>query len=153
LVAPLLSIRGIHAGYGNSEILHDVGLDIREGEVVALLGRNGVGKTTTLRAIMGTVKPRSGRVEFDGRNITRLSADRINQLGIAIVPEGRRIFPNLTVFENLILTTRHGGWDIEEIYDLFPRLRTHRDARGENLSGGERQMLAIARALMTPTGF
>jgi len=147
---PLLVLQAVHAGYNGSEILHDVSLDVRRGEVVALLGRNGVGKTTTLRAIMGALKPRSGRVQFAGRDITRLSPDRINRLGIAIVPEGRRIFPNLTVIENLMLAAREGGWAIEEIYDLFPRLRTHRDVRGENLSGGERQMVAIARALMAP---
>jgi ABC-type branched-subunit amino acid transport system ATPase component/ABC-type branched-subunit amino acid transport system permease subunit len=147
---PLLVLQAVHAGYDGSEILHDVALDVRPGEVVALLGRNGVGKTTTLRAIMGVLKPRSGRVQFAGRDITRLTPDRINRLGIAMVPEGRRIFPNLTVIENLMLAAREGGWKIEEIYDLFPRLRSHRDVRGENLSGGERQMVAIARALMAP---
>jgi ABC-type branched-subunit amino acid transport system ATPase component/ABC-type branched-subunit amino acid transport system permease subunit len=147
---PLLVLQAVHAGYDGSEILHDVSLDVRRGEVVALLGRNGVGKTTTLRTIMGALKPRSGRVQFAGRDITRLSPDRINRLGIAMVPEGRRIFPNLTVIENLMLAAREGGWAINEIYDLFPRLRTHRDIRGENLSGGERQMVAIARALMAP---
>ena len=147
---PLLVLQAVHAGYNGSEILHDIALDVRPGEVVALLGRNGVGKTTTLRAIMGVLKPRSGRVQFAGRDITRLTPDRINRLGIAMVPEGRRIFPNLTVIENLMLAAREGGWKIEEIYDLFPRLRSHRDVRGENLSGGERQMVAIARALMAP---
>jgi len=147
---PLLALKALHAGYGTSEILHDVELDVRPGEVVALLGRNGVGKTTTLRAIMGALKPRSGSVHFAGQNITRLPPDRINRLGIALVPEGRRIFPNLTVMENLMLAAREGGWAIEEIYELFPRLRTHRHSRGENLSGGERQMLAIARALTAP---
>jgi branched-chain amino acid transport system ATP-binding protein len=146
----LLTLEAIHAGYGSSEILHDVALDVREGEVVALLGRDGVGKTTTLRAVMGALKPRSGRVQFAGRDITRLPPDRINRLGVAMVPEGRRIFPNLSVIENLTLAGREGGWAIEEIYEVFPRLRTHRDVRGENLSGGERQMLAIARALMAP---
>jgi ABC-type branched-subunit amino acid transport system ATPase component len=118
--------------------------------VVALLGRNGVGKTTTLRTIAGALRSRHGRSVFDGVNITHLSPDRINRLGIAMVPEGRRIFPNLTVSENLVLAARDGGWAIADVYDLFPRLRTHKDARGENLSGGERQMLAIARALMAP---
>jgi branched-chain amino acid transport system ATP-binding protein len=147
---PLLVLEAVHAGYGGSEILHDVGLDVRPGEVVALLGRNGVGKTTTLRVIMGALKARSGRVRFDGAEIGRMSPDRINRRGIAMVPEGRRIFPNLTVVENLMLAQREGGWPLEEIYQLFPRLRSHRDSRGENLSGGERQMLAIARALMAP---
>jgi branched-chain amino acid transport system ATP-binding protein len=146
----LLRLEGIYAGYGKSEILHDLTLEVRPGEVVALLGRNGVGKTTTLRTIAGALRPRSGRSLFNGVNITHLSPDRINRLGIAMVPEGRRIFPNLTVSENLILAMRPGGWAIENVYELFPRLRTHKDARGENLSGGERQMLAIARALMAP---
>jgi branched-chain amino acid transport system ATP-binding protein len=147
---PLLALHAVHAGYEGSEILHDMRLDVRPGEVVALLGRNGVGKTTTLRVIMGALKPRSGLVHFAGIDIRRLAPDRINRLGIAMVPEGRRIFPNLTVLENLMLAAREGGWSIDEIYELFPRLRTHRDSRGENLSGGERQMLAIARALMAP---
>jgi branched-chain amino acid transport system ATP-binding protein len=146
----LLKLEGIDAGYGKSEILHDLTLEVRPGEVVALLGRNGVGKTTTLRTIAGALRPRHGRSVFDGVNITHLSPDRINRLGIAMVPEGRRIFPNLTVSENLVLAARDGGWAIADVYDLFPRLRTHKDARGENLSGGERQMLAIARALMAP---
>jgi ABC-type branched-subunit amino acid transport system ATPase component len=147
---PLLTLDAVHAGYGGSEILHDVTLDIRPGEVVALLGRNGVGKTTTLRVIMGALRPRGGQVKFDGVEIGRMSPDRINRLGIAMVPEGRRIFPNLTVVENLMLAEREGGWPLDEIYQLFPRLRSRRDNRGENLSGGERQMLAIARALMAP---
>jgi branched-chain amino acid transport system ATP-binding protein len=146
----LLKLERVYAGYGKSEILHDLTLEVRPGEVVALLGRNGVGKTTTLRTIAGALRPRSGRSLFNGVNITHLSPDRINRLGIAMVPEGRRIFPNLTVSENLILAVRPGGWAIKDVYDLFPRLRTHKDARGENLSGGERQMLAIARALMAP---
>ncbi|HVX77740.1 MAG TPA: ABC transporter ATP-binding protein, partial [Bradyrhizobium sp.] len=133
-----------------SQILHDVNLEVREGEVVALLGRNGVGKTTTLQTIMGLLKPTKGTITFAGHNITSLPPDRINKQGIAIVPEGRRIFPNLTVVENLTLAQRDGGWPLEEIYRLFPKLRARQDARGENLSGGERQMLAIGRALCAP---
>ncbi len=147
---PLLTLSGVDAGYNASRILHDVNLDVGEGEVVALLGRNGVGKTTTLQTIMGLLKPTRGTITFDGHNVTSLSPDRINRHGIAIVPEGRRIFPNLTVAENLALAQREGGWPLEDIYQLFPKLRTRQDARGENLSGGERQMLAIGRALCAP---
>jgi ABC-type branched-subunit amino acid transport system ATPase component/ABC-type branched-subunit amino acid transport system permease subunit len=147
---PLLTLSGIDAGYNASRVLHDIDLDVREGEVVALLGRNGVGKTTTLQTIMGLLKPTKGTITFDGHNVTSLSPDRINRHGIAIVPEGRRIFPNLTVAENLALAQREGGWPLEDIFQLFPKLRTRQDARGENLSGGERQMLAIGRALCAP---
>jgi len=147
---PLLTLSGVDAGYNASRILHDIDLEVCEGEVVALLGRNGVGKTTTLQTIMGLLKPTKGTITFDGRNVTSLSPDRINRHGIAIVPEGRRIFPNLTVAENLALAQREGGWPLEDIYQLFPKLRTRQEARGENLSGGERQMLAIGRALCAP---
>ncbi len=147
---PLLALSGIDAGYDASRILHDISLEVREGEAVALLGRNGVGKTTTLQTIMGMLKPTRGTITFDGHNITSLSPDRINRYGIAIVPEGRRIFPNLTVAENLALGQREGGWQVDDIYRLFPKLRLRQDARGENLSGGERQMLAIGRALCAP---
>jgi branched-chain amino acid transport system ATP-binding protein len=147
---PLLKLSSVDAGYNASRILHDVDLEVREGEVVALLGRNGVGKTTTLQTIMGLLKPTRGTITFDGHNITSLSPDRINRHGIAIVPEGRRIFPNLTVTDNLALAQREGGWPLDDIYQLFPKLRTRQDARGENLSGGERQMLAIGRALCAP---
>jgi branched-chain amino acid transport system ATP-binding protein len=147
---PLLTLSGVDAGYSASQVLHDINLEVREGEVVALLGRNGVGKTTTLQTIMGLLNPTKGTITFAGANITSLSPDKINKHGIAIVPEGRRIFPNLTVVENLTLAQREGGWPLEEIYKLFPKLRTRQDARGENLSGGERQMLAIGRALCAP---
>jgi ABC-type branched-subunit amino acid transport system ATPase component/ABC-type branched-subunit amino acid transport system permease subunit len=147
---PLLTLKGVDAGYNASNILQDIDLEVREGEVVALLGRNGVGKTTTLATIMGVLKPTKGAITFADSNITSLSPDRVNRHGIAIVPEGRRIFPNLTVAENLTLAQRDGGWPLEEIYRLFPKLKTRQDARGENLSGGERQMLAIGRALCAP---
>ncbi|WP_298255816.1 ATP-binding cassette domain-containing protein [Bradyrhizobium sp.] len=146
----LLTLKGIGAGYNTSDILQNVDLEVREGEVVALLGRNGVGKTTTLMTIMGLLKPSRGTMTFAGHDIASLSPDQVNKRGIAIVPEGRRIFPNLTVDENLTLAQRDGGWPMEEIYGLFPKLKTRRDARGENLSGGERQMLAIGRALCAP---
>jgi ABC-type branched-subunit amino acid transport system ATPase component len=149
--APLLTLEHVTAGYGASIVLHDVDLRVGDGEVVALLGRNGVGKTTMLRTIMGTLKPVSGRVVFRDTDVTRANPDRINRLGISIVPEGRRIFPNLSVQENLQLAQRPGGWSLDEAYDLFPMLLARAAARGENLSGGERQMLAIARAMMAPT--
>jgi ABC-type branched-subunit amino acid transport system ATPase component len=145
---PLLALKDIDAGYDASSILRSVDLEVRVGEVVALLGRNGAGKTTTLRTMMGVLKPTRGTITFAGQEITSLSPDRVNRSGIAIVPEGRRIFPNLTVVENLMLGQRDGGWPLDEIYQLFPKLRMRQDARGENLSGGERQMLAIGRALL-----
>jgi branched-chain amino acid transport system ATP-binding protein len=148
--ASLLTLRGISAGYDSSSVLHEIDLEIGAGEVVALLGRNGVGKTTTLRTIMGTLTARRGTIIFDGQDITRFTTHRINQSGIAIAPEGRRIFPNLSVIENLSLGQREGGWSIEEIYELFPKLRMRQNAKGENLSGGERQMLAIGRVLAAP---
>jgi ABC-type branched-subunit amino acid transport system ATPase component len=147
---PLLTLAGVDAGYSTSRILHGIDLEVRQGEVVALLGRNGVGKTTTLHTIMGLLKPTKGTITFDGKNITSLSPDRVNRHGIAVVPEGRRIFPNLSVAENLALAQRDGGWALDDIYRLFPKLRSRQDARGENLSGGERQMLAIGRALCAP---
>jgi branched-chain amino acid transport system ATP-binding protein len=149
--APLLALKAVTAGYGASLILHDVDLRVDDGEVVALLGRNGVGKTTTLRTMMGVLKPARGRLVFRDADITRSSPDRINRRGMSIVPEGRRIFPNLSVLENLQIAQRPGGWSVDEVYDLFPKLAARAHARGENLSGGERQMLAIARAMMAPT--
>jgi ABC-type branched-subunit amino acid transport system ATPase component/ABC-type branched-subunit amino acid transport system permease subunit len=148
---PILRLAGVNAGYAGSLILHDVSLEVREGEIVALLGRNGVGKTTTLRTIMGALRPTSGAIEFRGTSIARSTPDRVNRLGISIVPEGRRIFPNLTVLDNLLLAQRPNGATLEEVWELFPRLRRLGAARGETLSGGERQMLAIGRALMAPT--
>jgi ABC-type branched-subunit amino acid transport system ATPase component len=148
--APLLTMRGIGAGYNASDVLQNIDLEVREGEVVALLGRNGVGKSTTLMTIMGMLSPSRGSIDFAGKNIASLPPDQVNKCGIAIVPEGRRIFPNLSVLENLALAQREGGWPLEEIYRLFPKLKARQDARGENLSGGERQMLAIGRALCAP---
>ena len=126
-------------------------LEVREGEIVALLDRNCVGKTTTLRTIMGALRPASGSIAFRGAGLARATPDRVNRLGISIVPEGRRIFPNLTVLDNLLLAARPGGARLDEVVELFPRLRQLAAARGETLSGGERQMLAIGRALMAPT--
>jgi ABC-type branched-subunit amino acid transport system ATPase component/ABC-type branched-subunit amino acid transport system permease subunit len=151
VAGPILRLAEVNAGYDGSRILHDVSLEVREGEIVALLGRNGVGKTTTLRTIVGALRPASGAIEFRGTAIERSTPDRVNRLGISIVPEGRRIFPNLTVLDNLLLAQRTGGAGLEEVWELFPRLRQLGAARGETLSGGERQMLAIGRALMAPT--
>jgi branched-chain amino acid transport system ATP-binding protein len=147
----LLKLKGVVAGYEGSSVLRDVNLEVAEGQIVALLGRNGVGKTTTLRTIIGNLKPMAGAIEFCGQQIGGRPPYRINRLGISIVPEGRRIFPNLTVRNNLQLAQRSGGRSVEEAFALFPRLRTLQYSKGETLSGGELQMLAIARALMAPT--
>ncbi|WP_315780082.1 MULTISPECIES: branched-chain amino acid ABC transporter ATP-binding protein/permease [unclassified Bradyrhizobium] len=148
---PLLKVEGVRAGYGGGTVLDGLDLTVRPGEVVALLGRNGVGKTTALRAVTGTVPPSGGRILFDGTELNRLRPDEINRLGISLVPEGRRLFPNLTVQENLKLATRSGGASLDEVFELFPKLRILQKSRAENLSGGERQMVAIARALMVPS--
>ena len=149
----MLVVEGLDAGYGEAQILFGVDLAIGEGEVVTLLGRNGMGKTTTIRAIMGLIPPKAGRVSVAGRDLTGAPAFRIAQAGIGLVPEGRMIFPTLSVEENLIATaaSRFGKarWDIERIYAFFPRLKERRANRGNQLSGGEQQMLAIGRALMT----
>ncbi|MBU6497119.1 MAG: ATP-binding cassette domain-containing protein [Rhodospirillales bacterium] len=147
----LLRISGLSVGYGGGTVLSEVDFIVREGEAVALLGRNGVGKTTTLRAISGTLRPQAGKVSFAGRDITHLPTYEINRAGISLVPEGRRLFPNLTVVENLRIAARAGGISIEEVFALFPRLQARQRARAENLSGGERQMVAIARALVVPS--
>ncbi|WP_029556509.1 ATP-binding cassette domain-containing protein [Xanthobacter sp. 91] len=147
----LLSFKDVCAGYGGGTVLEGLDLEVRESEVVALLGRNGVGKTTALRTMMGAIHAHEGRVTFAGEDITALRADRINRMGISIVPEGRRLFPNLTVQENLALAARAGGAGLDEVCDLFPKLRILMRNKAENLSGGERQMVAIARALMVPS--
>jgi branched-chain amino acid transport system ATP-binding protein len=148
---PLLELQSIRAGYSGSLILDNLSLTLNKGEVLAILGRNGVGKTTTLRTIMGVVPTSSGTIRLDGRDITALRPFEINRLGISMVPEGRRLFPNLTVAENLQLAARSGGATFEDIFELFPRLRERRNNKAESLSGGERQMVAIARALMVPS--
>jgi ABC-type branched-subunit amino acid transport system ATPase component/ABC-type branched-subunit amino acid transport system permease subunit len=149
--APLLRLEKVCAGYAGSRVLDELDLTVNEGEVVALLGRNGVGKTTTLRAIMGTIPVSSGRILLGGQPISTRRPHVINRLGISIVPEGRRLFPNLTVQENLRIAARPGGAAMDEVYDLFPKLGPLRRAKGARLSGGERQMVAIARALMAPS--
>jgi branched-chain amino acid transport system ATP-binding protein len=149
----MLVVEGLNAGYGEAQILFGIDLAIAQGEVVTLLGRNGMGKTTTIRAIMGLIPARSGRISVSGRDLTGAAPFKIAQAGIGLVPEGRQIFPTLSVEENLIATaaSRFGKarWDIERIYAFFPRLRERRGNRGNQLSGGEQQMLAIGRALMT----
>ncbi len=147
----LLALEQVRAGYAGSLVLTDLDLVVHEGEAVALLGRNGVGKTTMLRAITGTVQKSAGRIVMDGADITHARPYEINRRGISIVPEGRRLFPNLTVMENLQIAARSGGASFDEIFGLFPKLRVLQRARAESLSGGERQMLAIARALTVPS--
>jgi branched-chain amino acid transport system ATP-binding protein len=144
-----LVAEGLHTFYGKSHILHGVSLDVAEGKITALLGRNGAGKTTTLRSLMGLTPPREGRVTIFGQNTTRWPPFRIAALGVGYVPEGRRIFANLSVDENLLVPLeRSGPWSVERIYELFPRLRERRSNRGRQLSGGEQEMLSIGRALL-----
>ncbi|MCY1126079.1 ABC transporter ATP-binding protein [Frigidibacter sp. RF13] len=144
----LLSLASVTASYGASQALFGVDLDISEGEVVALLGRNGMGKTTTVKAICRMI-PASGSMQFAGQDLTRLQSHRAARLGIGLVPEGRRCFRDLTVAENLICAARPGEWSQAQVEALFPRLAERRDQRAGTLSGGEQQMLAIGRALMT----
>ncbi|WP_074773359.1 branched-chain amino acid ABC transporter ATP-binding protein/permease [Paraburkholderia fungorum] len=146
----LLQLEKVSAGYDGGTVLEDIDLTVHSGEVVALLGRNGVGKTTLLRTITGTLPATAGRVDFNGNDISAMRADLINRLGISLVPEGRRLFSNLTVQDNLRIGARAGGAPLDEICELFPKLKVLMRSRAGNLSGGERQMVAIARALMVP---
>jgi branched-chain amino acid transport system ATP-binding protein len=145
----LLALENVHTYYGESHVLHGVSLRVAPGEAVALLGRNGAGKTTTIRSIVGFTPPRTGRVLFDGRSIERWPSHRIARGGLALVPQGRRIFSPLSVRENLLLGARAQGWTLERVFALFPRLRERELQSGGTLSGGEQQMLAIGRALLT----
>ena len=147
----MLEVKGLNAWYGESHILHGVDFEVREGEVVTLLGRNGAGKTTTLKAIMGMVPRRTGSVRFEGKELIGLPPHRIARLGIAFCPEERGIFASLNVEENLLLPpmVRPGGMSLSEIYQLFPNLQERRRSQGTKLSGGEQQMLAIGRILRT----
>jgi len=147
----LLEVRGLEAWYGESHVLHGVDLDVRQGEVVTLLGRNGAGKTTTLRAIMGLVGRRAGSIRFQGQELINARSDRIARAGIALCPEERGIFASLNVTENLMLppVVQPGGLDLNTIYSLFPNLKERASSQGTKLSGGEQQMLAIARILRT----
>src|SRR5690606_22791841 len=145
----LLEVSGAEAFYGASQALFGVDLSVGESEVVALMGRNGMGKTTTIRAICGLTPARAGTIAFSGEDVTRLKAHRIARRGIGLVPEGRRCFPNLTVSENLVAAARPGKWQMAEVIALFPRLGERLPQYASTLSGGEQQMLAIGRALMT----
>jgi len=145
----VLQVDSIHTYYGESHVLHGVSLRVAPGEAVALLGRNGAGKTTALRSIVGFTPPRAGRVVFEGQAIERWPAYRIARRGLALVPQGRRIFAPLSVRENLLLGARAEGWTLERVFELFPRLRERQAQLGGTLSGGEQQMLALARALLT----
>ena len=150
----LLEIEGIETCYGLSQVLFGLSLSIKSGEMVALMGRNGMGKTTTIRSIMGLTPARAGSIRFAGEDVRKLPSYRIAQLGIGLVPEGRQIFPNLTVRENLVAASgnRRGAkdpWTLEKIHALFPRLAERAHHMGVTLSGGEQQMLAVGRALMT----
>ena len=151
MAEPLLDLRDLNAWYGESHVLHGVDMSVGRGETVTLLGRNGVGKTTTLRAIMGIVRKRTGTIRFDGKDLLKLPLHRTAHAGIGFVPEERGIFSTLDVMENLMLppVVAEGGMSIEEIFTLFPNLKERRSSPGTKLSGGEQQMLAIARMLRT----
>ena len=143
-----LVLEGIDALYGDSHVLHCVSFSLAEGKVLALLGRNGAGKTTCMNTVIGWLRPRRGSVRLFGESIERLSPEAISRKGVGLVPQGRRVFPRLTVKENLIVAGRGTGWNLEKVFDLFPRLEERAEQHAGSLSGGEQQMLAIARALM-----
>ena len=145
----LLSLKGVESFYGASQALFGVDLSVADGEVVALMGRNGMGKTTTISSILGMVKPRGGSINFAGKEIAGQQPHRIAQQGLGLVPEGRRCFPNLTVEENLLVAARGSDWTLARVTELFPRLGERLGQYANTLSGGEQQMLAIGRALMT----
>ncbi|MCW3473507.1 ABC transporter ATP-binding protein [Limobrevibacterium gyesilva] len=145
----MLELRALQSGYGETQVLFDVSLSVAAGEVVALLGRNGMGKTTTIRAIMGLLPVRGGQLAVDGASVAGLKPFQIAQMGLGLVPEGRQVFPTLTVEENLVATARAGRWTLADVFALFPRLQERRRQLARLLSGGEQQMLAIGRALMT----
>ena len=145
----MLEVRRLETAYGRSQVLFGIDLEIQAGQVVSLLGRNGMGKTTTVHSIMGITRPKAGTVTFESRLLNTLPSYRIAQAGIGLVPEGRQVFPNLTVRENLVATARKGPWTMERVYRLFPHLELRKNNYGNQLSGGEQQMLAIGRALMT----
>jgi branched-chain amino acid transport system ATP-binding protein len=149
----MLEVVDIHTYYGESYVLHGISMGVEQGRVVALLGRNGMGKTTTIRSIIGFTPPRSGEVRFKGEEITHLKPYQIAQMGIGLIPQGRNIFPSLSVRENLTMAARKrgndGGWTLDKVYERFPILGERSRLKGDLLSGGEQQMLAIGRALMT----
>jgi len=150
----MLNVEGLETTYGVSQVLFGVSFTVEAGQVVTLLGRNGMGKTTTVLSVMGVLRPRAGSIAFTGKPLHGLPSFRIAQAGLGLVPEGRQIFPNLTVHENLVATAANRGgaarpWTLERVFDLFPGLAARRHNYGNQLSGGEQQMLAIGRALMT----
>ncbi|MEM7302640.1 MAG: ABC transporter ATP-binding protein [Pseudomonadota bacterium] len=150
----MLEVSSLEAGYGRSQVLFGVDLKIGAGEVVTLLGRNGMGKTTTIKSIVGLLSTKAGGIRFNGQTLSGQKPHRIGRMGVALVPEGRQIFPTLTVRENLVATSanrngRESPWTLDRVYDLFPRLGERAGQMGSSLSGGEQQMLAIGRALMT----
>ncbi|MGV3633870.1 MAG: ABC transporter ATP-binding protein [Pseudorhodoplanes sp.] len=150
----MLKVEKLQARYGRSQVLFDIDLSVGEGEIVTLLGRNGMGKTTTIRSIMGLTPPAGGSVEFAGQSVAGRPPEAIARGGIGLVPEGRQVFPLLTVFENLVATSanrlkRQNPWTLDEVFALFPRLKERRNQMARTLSGGEQQMLAVGRALMT----
>ncbi|KJC52078.1 ABC transporter ATP-binding protein [Bradyrhizobium sp. LTSP857] len=151
----ILQVRNLEAWYGESHILHGINFDVNAGEVVTLLGRNGAGKTTTLKSIMGIIGKRTGSIKFNNQDIIRATSDKIARMGIAFCPEERGIFSSLDVRENLLLppVVRAGGLPLEQIFDLFPNLKERLNSQGTKLSGGEQQMLAIARILRTGASF
>lgn len=151
----LLEMEDVHAAYGHAQALFGMGFSVRAGEVVTLLGRNGMGRSTTVKCLFGMLPLSAGSIRVDGRPLARMPSHAIARLGLGLVPEGRQVFPDLSVEENLVATARPGDqaglahWDLERVYGFFPRLRERRDNHGWQLSGGEQQMLAIGRALMT----
>jgi branched-chain amino acid transport system ATP-binding protein len=148
LAIEALKMDGVDALYGQSHVLHSVSLSVGEGRVLALLGRNGAGKTTCMNTVIGFLPARKGTVRLFGESIARLSPETISRKGVGLVPQGRRVFPTLTVKENLIVSKRGSPWTLEGVFDLFPRLRERAEQHAGSLSGGEQQMLAIGRALM-----
>ncbi len=146
----MLDVRDLETAYGRSQVLFGINLKVEKAEVVTLLGRNGMGKTTTVRSIMGIARPKAGSISFENKSLENLPSFRIAQAGIGLVPEGRQVFPNLTVRENLVATaSKRGPWTLERVFGLFPQLKERQHNDGNQLSGGEQQMLAIGRALMT----
>lgn len=148
-MSKILELIDIHTYYADTHILHGVSLSINEGKVIGLLGRNGMGKTTVVRSIWGAVQPRRGTIRFKGQELCGLKIYQIAQAGIGVVPQGRHIFPSLSVYENLTMAAKKGKWTLERVYSLFPILGKRSRLKGTLLSGGEQQMLSIARALMT----
>ena len=145
----LLNVEGLKAWYENTQVLYNVGLAVEEGQVISLMGRNGMGKSTTISSILGMMSRVEGKIEFVGTSIVSIPSHKIARQGIGLVPEGRRVFPNLSVLENLTAASTSGPWGLQQVYNLFPKLEERSKQSASTLSGGEQQMLVIARALMT----